>query len=69
MVILRKMLEKIGNFSIRISTKEVEVMLTNLEPMLFIDLQAAKPACFCEKCGTERYAPSLICLRCERGCL
>lgn len=37
-----------------------------IEQTLYIDNQAQKPACFCRRCGGERYAPSLICLRCER---
>ena len=36
------------------------------ESVLFVDLQAAKPACLCLRCGGECYAPSLICIRCER---
>lgn len=35
-------------------------------PMLFLDTQDQKPACFCPRCGGERYTPSLICIRCER---
>ena len=35
--------------------------------ILFLDLQAVRPVCFCEICGGERYWPSLICLRCEKG--
>ena len=38
----------------------------NIESVLFADPQAARPACFCQVCGGECYAPSLICLRCER---
>ena len=41
-------------------------MKVTIEPMLYIDIQTQKPACFCERCGGERYAPSLICSRCER---
>lgn len=33
---------------------------------LFFDPQAERPACFCQTCGCERYAPGLHCLRCER---
>jgi len=36
------------------------------ESILYIDPQAAKPACFCPLCGSECYAPSLTCIRCER---
>ena len=34
--------------------------------VLYIDPQDEKPACYCEACGGARYAPSLVCLRCER---
>lgn len=34
--------------------------------MLFVDPQDQKPACVCPRCGGARYAPSLICIRCER---
>lgn len=37
-----------------------------IEPMLYGDPQGARPACFCPRCGGERYAPGLGCLRCER---
>lgn len=42
-------------------------MLSLIEPMLYIDIQSQTPACFCQRCGGERYAPSLVCLRCERS--
>ena len=38
-----------------------------IEPVLYTDIQAEKPASFCERCDGERYAPSLICSRCERN--
>ena len=60
------MLGETAKSSTRISTKEVEIMLTYVEPMLYTDSQEAVPACFCPVCGTERYAPGLTCLRCER---
>ena len=41
-------------------------MLTNIQPILYIDTGAQKPAGFCPVCGGELYAPSLVCLRCER---
>ena len=41
-------------------------MISSLESVLYVDLQAAVPACLCGRCGGERYAPSLVCLRCER---
>lgn len=34
--------------------------------ILYIDIQTLPPAGFCPRCGCECYAPSLICLRCER---
>jgi len=37
-----------------------------IEPVLYIDEQAAKPGKFCEICGGECYAPTFVCLRCER---
>ena len=37
-----------------------------IEQMLYIDPQMQIPACFCHRCGGERYAPSLVCIRCER---
>lgn len=64
-----KMLGNTAKSSTRISTKEVEIMLTYLETMLYIDSQGAVPACFCQDCGGERYAPGLLCLRCERRSL
>ena len=38
-----------------------------LAQILFIDPQDQIPACYCPICGGARYAPSLICIRCERG--
>lgn len=35
------------------------------ESTLYIDLQQVKPACFCPICGSERYWPGCICIRCE----
>ena len=37
-----------------------------MEEILFLDPQAAIPACFCPQCGGECYAPTLACNRCER---
>ena len=37
-----------------------------LEQVLFADPQAQVPVCYCSCCGGARYAPSLICIRCER---
>lgn len=37
-----------------------------IEPQLYQDPQQQEPACFCPRCGGARYAPSLICIRCER---
>jgi len=36
------------------------------ESILYPDPQTARPACFCPKCGSECYAPSFICILCER---
>ena len=41
-------------------------MNPSIESVLYTDPQAAAPACFCPVCGGERYAPGLVCLRCER---
>lgn len=41
-------------------------MSTKIESLLYIDPQNEKPAAFCPECGGELYAPSMICLRCER---
>lgn len=40
-------------------------MIRFLEPMLYIDAQAEKPVCLCEKCGGECYAPDGVCRCCE----
>ena len=37
-----------------------------IEQNLFVDEQAAVPSCYCSRCGGARFAPSLICIRCER---
>jgi hypothetical protein len=50
----------------KIPGNEVCIMTSLTEPMLFIDIQSLPPADYCPVCGGERYAPSLICLRCER---
>ena len=41
-------------------------MRITLEPTLYFDPQAARPAAYCPDCGGLLYAPSLRCLRCER---
>ena len=41
-------------------------MKISIEPVLFTDVQAQKPAAFCPRCGGELYAPGLVCSRCER---
>lgn len=41
-------------------------MIPLIEPVLYLDPQNQIPACFCEACGGERYAPTFTCLRCER---
>lgn len=40
-------------------------MIPYLEPMLYIDPQAAVPVCLCEWCGGECYPPSGICHVCR----
>lgn len=42
-------------------------MKITIESTVFVDTQAERAACFCVRCGGERYAPSLICIRCERA--
>ena len=37
-----------------------------MEGTLFLDPQAAVPACFCPRCGGECYSPTFTCIRCER---
>lgn len=37
-----------------------------VEQQLYIDIQAAVPAGYCQLCGGALYAPSLYCLRCGR---
>lgn len=37
-----------------------------IEPVLYIDPQAARPALLCGFCGGECFFPNLTCLRCER---
>ena len=41
-------------------------MLPKIESTLFTDPQDAPIACFCPVCGGARYAPGLVCIRCER---
>lgn len=41
-------------------------MLTSIQQILYIDSQTQPPAGFCSRCGKELYAPSCICLYCER---
>jgi hypothetical protein len=38
-----------------------------IEPVLYIDPQAAAPAGYCPVCGGALYSPSLTCLRCARN--
>ena len=40
-------------------------MKQGIERMLHVDPQQEAPACYCSRCGGARYAPSLICIRCE----
>ena len=52
--------------------REIDIFCTGGNEMeqimgtLFSDPQDQRPACFCPRCGGERYAPSLVCSRCER---
>ena len=41
-------------------------MINILEQVLYIDPQNQIPACYCRVCGGARYAPSLVCIRCQR---
>lgn len=41
-------------------------MSTRIEGTLYIDPGAQPHAGFCPECGSELYAPSMVCLRCER---
>ncbi len=41
-------------------------MAQTIEPVLYIDPQAQRPAGFCGVCGGELYSPGLICIRCQR---
>lgn len=40
-------------------------MIPLIEPVLYIDPQAAVPVWFCEKCGRELYSPGTLCDECE----
>ena len=40
-----------------------------IEPVLYLDPQAASLGCRCRRCGGECYTPSFRCLRCERRAL
>ena len=40
--------------------------MENIMGTLFTDPQDQKPVCYCEVCGGARYAPGLVCIRCER---
>lgn len=40
--------------------------MNGIEPVLYLDEQAARPGGFCQVCGGECYLPSGRCLRCER---
>ena len=39
----------------------------SVEPMLYVDEQAARPVCFCPRCAGECYAREGMCLRCGRA--
>ena len=40
-------------------------MKVTIEPVLYIDPQAAVPDGSCDRCGGALWLPSLRCLRCE----
>ena len=40
--------------------------MNGIEPVLYADIQAARPGGRCEICLGECWLPSLYCLRCER---
>ena len=40
-------------------------MTVFIEPVLYIDPQAAKPSGFCRRCGGEIYRPGELCPDCE----
>lgn len=40
-------------------------MIPYIQPVLYWDPQAAKPACFCLRCGGECYHPAKLCPDCE----
>jgi uncharacterized membrane protein YccC len=42
------------------------ILNTTIEQNLYIDPQAQAPAGYCEICGGELYAPSMLCSRCQR---
>ena len=44
-------------------------MSTTILSVLYIDPGAQIPAGYCPECGGELYAPSCVCLRCERDSL
>ena len=41
--------------------------MEGIQGNLYIDPQDQVPAGYCPHCGGALYAPSLICIRCERG--
>ena len=41
-------------------------MTVFIEPILYLDLQRARPICFCPVCGSEAYGTAVSCPRCER---
>lgn len=42
-------------------------MSTKIQSVLYIDPNNQPPAALCPECGGELYAPSLVCLVCERS--
>ena len=41
--------------------------MKEIEPILYVDVQAEKTGDYCPVCGRERYMPGLTCLYCERS--
>jgi hypothetical protein len=57
--------DKSAGFSTnQICTKGVDAMISLIEPVLYIDEQAAVPMCFCEICGGECYRIGPVCGDC-----
>ena len=48
-------------------TKGVNAVIPFIEPVLYTDVQAAVPVCFCEICGGECYSIAPVCPDCLEG--